>query len=112
MRDAALVGECGSVKLAKLKDLAGAFPSTKFSVAKWGRSTCVAMGRIYGRSCPAIDRNAPFELLNFPSTAVENFPEEAERSPSPMRTFRSSISSRMRRMARADDGEGDDVSQN
>ena len=67
-------GECGSVKPRKLKALAEAFPSTAFAVAKWGRSDLrgYAANLRTELDLPA-DRAAPFELLNFPSTSIDDF---------------------------------------
>lgn len=67
-------GECGSVKPRKLRELATSFPETKFSVAKWGRSDLrgYAANLRTELALPA-ERRAPFELLNFPSTAIDDF---------------------------------------
>lgn len=67
-------GECGSVKGSKLSELSSAFPLTRFSVAKWGRSDL----RGYANQLRAEiklprQRAAPFEVVSFPADSIERF---------------------------------------
>ena len=67
-------GECGSVKASKLQDLAAAFPNTRLSVAKWGRSDLRGYATaLRSELALSTTRTAPFEVVSFPADSVDRF---------------------------------------
>lgn len=66
-------GECGSVSLAKLDELATTFPSTRLTVAKWGHSDASGYAGYLRSQLSLRRRSAPIEVLSFPADSVERF---------------------------------------
>ena len=70
-------GECGSVKASKLRELSAAFPRTRVTIAKWGRTDLRGYGGTLKRELALPNpRAAPFELVSFPADSVERFLSE------------------------------------
>uniref|UniRef100_A0A7S3VZN6 Uncharacterized protein n=1 Tax=Strombidinopsis acuminata TaxID=141414 RepID=A0A7S3VZN6_9SPIT len=67
--------ECGSVSVPKLRELAEAYPSTSFTVAKWARSDLRGYATSLCRDLPASCAER-FEVVSFPADAPERFINE------------------------------------
>jgi hypothetical protein len=62
------------VKGSKLSELSSAFPLTRFSVAKWGRSDLPGYAnQLRAEIKLPKQRAAPFEVVSFPADSIERF---------------------------------------